>query len=102
MCHAGCGVIAGCDTDESLAAATDGIHPDYLSPSLQSVASTMRKLIDTRAELAKYRSAPTVGYRYEFSNGGAVVGQYRIDAGQWPVDDKPTAIHELIIRPEAP
>lgn len=54
------------------------------------------------AELAKYRSAPTVGYLYEFSNGGAVVGQYRIDAGQWPVDDKPTAIHELIIRPEAP
>lgn len=84
MCHAGCGVIAGCDTEESLAAATAGIHPDYQSAAVSAIAATMRKLIDTRAELAKYRSAPT--YRVEYV-GPQENGRHHV---------------ELIIRPEAP
>jgi len=51
MSLAGCGVIAGCNTEESFANATGGIHPDYMTASLQSVIDAVRREIDLRAAL---------------------------------------------------
>lgn len=53
MSLAGCGVIAGCNTEESFANATDGIHPDYMTASLQSVIDAVRREIDLRAALSE-------------------------------------------------
>lgn len=53
MSLAGCGVISGCNTEESFAKATSGIHPDYMTASLQSVIDAVRREIDLRAALSE-------------------------------------------------
>ena len=53
MCHAGCGVIAGANTQESLERVSKGIHQDYLSASVQECIRAARREIDLRERIAK-------------------------------------------------
>lgn len=50
LCHAGCGVIANANTETSLAEVTKGIHPDYLSASLQDCIRAVKREIELRSE----------------------------------------------------
>lgn len=79
MSLAGCGVIAGCNTEESFANATDGIHPDYMTASLQSVIDAVRREIDLRAALAE-REAELSALRDVISQTASAIGNgARID-----------------------
>ena len=50
---AACDVIARANTKDSAARTREGIHPDYMSPTLQSVMQTVDCEIDLRAEVER-------------------------------------------------
>jgi len=53
---AACDVIALANTKNSAAKAREGIHPDYISPTLQSVMQTVDCEIELRAEVERLKA----------------------------------------------